>query len=366
MTRIRASRLSIWRGDTLRLRITGLGNITSRSDLYFTFKKYSGDTDAQAQIQVSESGGLLYIDGGAATTAANGYITVLSESRGVLEVAVAAEETAKLENDFLGYVDLQIHTPLGIETIWYANAQVVGDTTRDVTGGGLVTLGPWYTGPWPAPYDGVAPIALTDIRVAYQFAWGNGTIYERFDSASKTNALVNLANPGTNDATEGFVTPWSAANGMEFDGTGYLETGIVPARTDSAFIQFSDAPDLFGCFFGMRDGFNTTNFYETQNGYTWIQHTMGGGPGSGVSIAPGLAAGNFGLHDRYGYRNGVVETPQFDAFTVDPVLAFTIGAENTSLWGVTNHSINNTRAFIVLSNITAAQIPALAAAMATI
>jgi len=367
MTRIRASRLSIWRGDTLRLRLTGLGNITSRDDLYFTFKKYSGDTDAQAQIQVSESGGLLYIDGGTATTAANGSITVLSASRGVVEIAVAAEETAKLENDFLGYADLQIYTPTGIDTIWYANAQVVGDTTRDVTGGGLVTLGAWYTGPWPAPYDGVTPIDLADIRVAYQFAWGTGTIYERFDAANKSNALVNLADPGTDDATEAVSTPWSAANGFEFDGTGYLMT-IVPNREDSGFAQFTDAVDGFFYLFGMRDAAVAALFYVSQNGYAGgASYGIGSGVGGGsLFIPPGLAAGNFGVHNGYGYRNGTIDIPQLDPFTNDPVGAITIGRLTFEGTPGTQLFTGNMRAFIVLSSVTDAQVEALTAAMAVI
>lgn len=62
--------------------------------------------------------------------------------------------------------------------------------------------------------------------------------------ASYAASLTNLANPGTNDATEGVAPSWAGATGWTFNGsTQHLLTGLSPTSdaTWSALVRFSGA-----------------------------------------------------------------------------------------------------------------------------
>ncbi len=86
----------------------------------------------------------------------------------------------------------------------------------------------WYTGPWPAPYDAVPAIPLANVVAAYQPKWAVGTVWARSDAASYANSKLNLAAPGTRDATEGVAPAWASGTGWIGDGaTTYLDTGII-------------------------------------------------------------------------------------------------------------------------------------------
>ena len=79
--------------------IYGLGDLSGRSALYFTvklMKEKDSATDAESVIQIEESGGLLYINGGEAETPGNGTLTVTDEAAGTIVITLDAEETDKL------------------------------------------------------------------------------------------------------------------------------------------------------------------------------------------------------------------------------------------------------------------------------
>lgn len=90
--------LEILRGDTLELYFNRLGNISTRTKLWFTVKQDNVEADTASLIQVEETDGLLYINGVAATVPANGSITVTNAILGNFTLIVEAVEAAKLGN----------------------------------------------------------------------------------------------------------------------------------------------------------------------------------------------------------------------------------------------------------------------------
>ena len=129
-TALLGDNLEVLRGDTLILNITGLGDISARTNLWFTIKKKIEDADTVAELQVDENTGLLYIAGAAATAPANASITVTDPVRGNFTLRVEADEMKKLDLDFIGYFDVQVDTAGTISTPKYGNAQIIGDVTR--------------------------------------------------------------------------------------------------------------------------------------------------------------------------------------------------------------------------------------------
>jgi len=121
--------IEIFRGDTLIINITKLGDISARDNIWFTVKSDNDDADTAAQIQIDEDTGLLFIVG-AAGTAGNGSITVTDAVAGNITIRLEAVEAAKLANDFLGYFDIQTDTAGLIATLRYGNAKVLADVTR--------------------------------------------------------------------------------------------------------------------------------------------------------------------------------------------------------------------------------------------
>ena len=76
--------------------LTGLGSLTSRDDVVFTVKASETDTDDQALVQASETGGLLRLNGEAASDSTQATITVTDESTGSVRIELSNEVTAAL------------------------------------------------------------------------------------------------------------------------------------------------------------------------------------------------------------------------------------------------------------------------------
>ena len=131
---LEGSSLTIQRGDTLTIALTGLGNIAARTRLWFTVKRSTIEADTLAQIQITEDGGLLYIAGGAATTPTNGSISVTDPVTGAITITLAAAETAKLTPTNQLAWDVQMLSPAGVETLTEGRAVVVADVTRETQG----------------------------------------------------------------------------------------------------------------------------------------------------------------------------------------------------------------------------------------
>lgn len=124
--------ITVLRGDTLSVSMTGLGDISSRTKLWFTVKEKHSDTDANSIIQIEETAGLVYFNK-AAGTSGNGSITVDDENDGDITVALAAADTDDLAlvNDLV--YDVQMLTATGVTTLTSGTLDVSGDVTRVVS-----------------------------------------------------------------------------------------------------------------------------------------------------------------------------------------------------------------------------------------
>jgi hypothetical protein len=129
---VAGSAITILRGDSLSVALTGLGNIAARTKLYFTLKNSHSHLDAASVIQIEETAGLLYLNASAGT-AINGDITVTDAATGALTVTLAASETAKLVPASGLAWDIQMVTATGVDTLTNGTAYVVGDVTRAVS-----------------------------------------------------------------------------------------------------------------------------------------------------------------------------------------------------------------------------------------
>lgn len=94
---IAGNKITITRGDTYSIPITGLGDLSGRDGLWFTVKMHpSHETDAQAKIQITEDDGLLRLNGGAADTPGDASITIDDEVNGDITLNLSAAMTAAL------------------------------------------------------------------------------------------------------------------------------------------------------------------------------------------------------------------------------------------------------------------------------
>ncbi|MDQ6963935.1 MAG: hypothetical protein Q9M13_03335 [Mariprofundales bacterium] len=89
------STITIQRGDTLTVSLAGLGDMSSRSKLWFTVKDDRLKPDNQSIIQIEETAGLLYLNG-AQVAAGNGAITVDDAASGNITITLRETETSQL------------------------------------------------------------------------------------------------------------------------------------------------------------------------------------------------------------------------------------------------------------------------------
>ncbi len=132
------STITIHRGDTLTVNFTGMGDIQNWTKLWFTLKRVAEQTDPESLIQVLLSNpggggdGLLYINGGAPTLAANGSLAVTDAVTGAVTLTVKPAETLKLPNEGKLYLyDVQVLRSTGVvSTLTNGQARINGDVTR--------------------------------------------------------------------------------------------------------------------------------------------------------------------------------------------------------------------------------------------
>lgn len=74
--------------------------------------------------------------------------------------------------------------------------------------------------------------------------------YQPKGAASYDASKVNLANPGTYNATEGVAPSWAAGTGWTFNGSSQYLTTVVGGNSYSALVRFSDGTEQSSAIFG--------------------------------------------------------------------------------------------------------------------
>lgn len=150
--------------------------------------------------------------------------------------------------------------------------------------------------------------------------------YQAIGAESYAASLVNLANPGTYDLTDGANYPtwnaetgWQTTNANQFLNTGYVPNFNVP---HSMFVRFSDntAGTNFALAGVCKDGW----YFILQGRRT--DGKVGYWNGQDLLISPALSAGVIGISDRSAFRNGVKELGTIPTAKVpinnNPILVF--------------------------------------------
>lgn len=126
------STITCQRGDTLSISLTGLGDITARSKLWFTVKENKAHTDAQAVLLLEKTAGLTVVNGATYATATDGSITISDEATGDITITIKPAVTDDLPV-MTGYYDIQMLTSGGVvSTLTSGTFTVVADVTRAV------------------------------------------------------------------------------------------------------------------------------------------------------------------------------------------------------------------------------------------
>ena len=127
--------------------------------------------------------------------------------------------------------------------------------------------------------------------------------YQPESAVSYAASKVNLANPGTYNATEGAAPDWDAVNGWKFNGSSYyLTTGLSSGSGYSMIIKFTNASVNGGMLAGMQYGGSGDRFY--------LRPVEGGshryGYGNSSTTAAGAANnGVMALTPTKGFLNGL-------------------------------------------------------------
>lgn len=87
--------ITVYRGTTWTINLTGLGNISAYDTIYFSAKKYLEDSEDDAILRVyNNASGLLRFNGGVPTAASNGAITINNATTGDITISILEAETA--------------------------------------------------------------------------------------------------------------------------------------------------------------------------------------------------------------------------------------------------------------------------------
>lgn len=123
--------LTIHRGDTYNATLTGLSDLAGRKKLVFTAKKIPiSDADTAAVIQITEAGGLLWLNGAAYATVAHGSLTVGGGGDSVA-IMIHGIATAQLAVGKIWSYDLQVISATDDPiTVAVGKLNVESDVTR--------------------------------------------------------------------------------------------------------------------------------------------------------------------------------------------------------------------------------------------
>lgn len=130
LKQFRNATVTFVRGDTNTLVVKGLGDISSRTKLWFTAKRRYSDADTAAIVKIEETAQLEYLEGAAPVAAANGTITVDAESTGDLTILLKPGDSVNLKQAKTAIYDIQMLTATGVTTLAAGKFLVDLDVTR--------------------------------------------------------------------------------------------------------------------------------------------------------------------------------------------------------------------------------------------
>lgn len=191
--------------------------------------------------------------------------------------------------------------------------------------------------------------------------------YQPIGASSLATSYVNLANPGTGDASLGVAPTFATATGWTFNGSSqYLKTGLIIADTNvSVFVFIAGAASDAGSIFGFADSggkvldmnfvFNNDNFTDFHNAGLRRVSTTG--------ITSSVV---FGIAGKTAYVNGVADGTAIGAGSYTSPIESYIGCLNNN--GTPQTYFNKTIKAIAFYNsvISPTQVSSLSGAMAAL
>jgi hypothetical protein len=188
--------------------------------------------------------------------------------------------------------------------------------------------------------------------------------YQPKGAADLAASYVNLANPGTNDATVG-VEPTFDSSGWVFDGsTTYL---IGPPSNSAGFaVRFSNASFSTRMIIGVAEGTNLIGFVNANLGLHRTYRNSGNN--IAYTVTNGAVANGTATINQSGcYLNGTKESGETQG-NYSGAINYYIGCRNMngSPDSVTNAKIQACCFFASGTTLTPAQVAALSAAMAAL
>lgn len=170
-----------------------------------------------------------------------------------------------------------------------------------------MAFAPVFRPTFPATFDRSQPAAAA---ADWWVVAGKTTVaaYQPKGAASLAASYVNLANPGTYDATPVTAPGWSSGNGWEFTAANshYLSSGITPTSSSwTVLVRYSgvtgDNRGLFGFYAGgygfLIEVMAASNRMDMYNGLDY--------PSGYFNVAPALTAGVYGFAGKTAYRDGI-------------------------------------------------------------
>jgi hypothetical protein len=129
--------ITVLRGDSLLVPITGLGDLSSYTSIDFTVKYDERDSDAMAVLRIrnnatSTNDGLLRLNGMPALNAADGAITISDLVNGDISISLVADDVAALPVGTWSF-DIQVIKASGVVTLTNGLFIVSSDITRAVS-----------------------------------------------------------------------------------------------------------------------------------------------------------------------------------------------------------------------------------------
>lgn len=130
--------------------------------------------------------------------------------------------------------------------------------------------------------------------------------YQAKGVASLAASYSNLFNPGTNDLTTTSAPTWNANDGWIFNGSAFMDSGIVPAAANwSMIVRFSNGSAGTYTAVGMQQETINNRFYLRPQHYS-ANHIYGYGGAANI-VSGALTSGVMALAGIKSYLNGNAE-----------------------------------------------------------